>query len=145
MTNQSIYRYIKLRLLSGEKEEPQLRNMLRLHGETTEEAKEETPSEENLPGSSKRRTGSQRKQETNLKKSKKRIQNLKHEIKRSTTALVLPDVCTNVGRCAELSREKRQDSGRGLEELYEKWEELASTADFFSPNITKGTVSQLIQ
>ena len=38
--------------------------------------------------------------------------------------LILPDVCTNAGRCAELSREKEAIQ-KELEELYEKWEALA--------------------
>ena len=38
--------------------------------------------------------------------------------------MVLPDVCTNVAECTKLSREKA-DIAEELEELYEKWEELA--------------------
>ena len=46
------------------------------------------------------------------------------EAKEVDDTLVLPDVCTNVGRCAELSREKDKIQ-QELEELYEKWETLA--------------------
>ena len=38
--------------------------------------------------------------------------------------MVLPDVCTNVAECTKLSREKTAIAEE-LEELYEKWEELA--------------------
>lgn len=38
--------------------------------------------------------------------------------------MVLPDVCTNVVECTKLSREKAAIAEE-LEELYEKWEELA--------------------
>ena len=38
--------------------------------------------------------------------------------------MVLPDVCTNVAECTKLSREKA-DIAEELEELYEKWVELA--------------------
>ncbi len=41
-----------------------------------------------------------------------------------TTLIDLPDVCTNVAECARLSKEKAAITEE-LEELYEKWEELA--------------------
>ena len=59
-----------------------------------------------------------------LKKVEKRIEELETRDKEIDDTLVLPDVCTNVGRCAELSREKDKIQAE-LEELYEKWEELA--------------------
>ena len=62
-----------------------------------------------------------RKQEAELKKTEARIETRDKEIDET---LVLPDVCTNVGRCAELSREKDKIQ-QELEELYEKWETLA--------------------
>ena len=65
-----------------------------------------------------------RKQENELKKVEKRIEELETRDKEIDDTLVLPDVCTNVGRCAELSREKDKIQAE-LEELYEKWEELA--------------------
>ncbi len=38
--------------------------------------------------------------------------------------MVLPDICTNVAECEELAKEKAAIAEE-LEELYEKWEELA--------------------
>ncbi|MCB5548727.1 ABC-F family ATP-binding cassette domain-containing protein [Blautia sp. MSK17_66] len=65
-----------------------------------------------------------RKQEAELKKTEQRIEELETRDKEIDETLVLPDVCTNVGRCAELSREKDKIQAE-LEELYEKWETLA--------------------
>ena len=65
-----------------------------------------------------------RKQESELKKVEKRIDELETRDKEIDETLVLPDVCTNVGKCAELSREKDKIQEE-LEELYEKWETLA--------------------
>ena len=65
-----------------------------------------------------------RKQENELKKTEQRIEELETRDKKIDETLVLPDVCTNVGRCAELSREKEKIR-QELEELYEIWETLA--------------------
>ena len=65
-----------------------------------------------------------RKKEAELKKTEARIEELETRDKEIDETLVLPDVCTNVGRCAELSREKDKIQ-QELEELYEKWETLA--------------------
>ncbi len=65
-----------------------------------------------------------RKQENELKKTEKRIEELETRDKEIDETLILPDVCTNAGRCAELSREKEAIQ-KELEELYEKWEALA--------------------
>ena len=65
-----------------------------------------------------------RKQEAELKKTEARIEELETRDREIDETLVLPDVCTNVGRCAELSREKDKIQ-QELEELYEKWETLA--------------------
>ena len=65
-----------------------------------------------------------RKQDAELKKTEARIEELETRDKEIDETLVLPDVCTNVGRCAELSREKDKIQ-QELEELYEKWETLA--------------------
>lgn len=65
-----------------------------------------------------------RKQENELKKTEARIEELETRDKEIDDTLVLPDVCTNVGRCAELSREKEAIQAE-LEGLYEKWETLA--------------------
>ncbi len=61
-----------------------------------------------------------RKQENELRKTEARIEELENRDKEIDETLVLPDVCTNVGRCAELSREKEAILAE-LEELYEKW------------------------
>lgn len=65
-----------------------------------------------------------RKQENELKKTEKRIEELETRDKEIDETLILPDVCTNAARCAELSREKEAIQAE-LEELYEKWEALA--------------------
>ena len=93
--------------------------------ETATETKEETPSEGKLTWQQqKEEQARKRKQENELKKVEKRIEELETRDKEIDDTLVLPDVCTNVGRCAELSREKDKIQ-QELEELYEKWETLA--------------------
>ena len=69
-----------------------------------------------------------RKQENELKKTEARIEELENRDKEIDETLVLPDVCTNVGRCAELSREKEAI----LAELEEsmKMETLARVSHF---------------
>ena len=94
---------------------------------------EETTSDEVAPAASegkltwqqqKEEQARKRKQEAELKKTEQRIEELETRDKEIDETLVLPDVCTNVGRCAELSREKDKIQAE-LEELYEKWETLA--------------------
>lgn len=65
-----------------------------------------------------------RKLANELKKVEARIEELETRDKEIDETLVLPDVCTNVARCTELSREKDAVLEE-LETLYEKWEELA--------------------
>ncbi|MDO4306333.1 MAG: ABC-F family ATP-binding cassette domain-containing protein [Eubacteriales bacterium] len=65
-----------------------------------------------------------RKRENELRKTEQRIEELETRDREIDDTLVLPDVCTNVARCTELSREK-EAIARELEELYEKWETLA--------------------
>lgn len=65
-----------------------------------------------------------RRQENELKKTEARIEELETRDKEIDATLVLPEICTNVGRCAELSREQEAIQAE-LEELYEKWETLA--------------------
>ena len=65
-----------------------------------------------------------RKRENDLKKVEARIEELETRDKEIDTTLVLPEVCTDVARCTELSKEK-EALQKELEELYEKWEELA--------------------
>ena len=71
-----------------------------------------------------KKSGSYASAEAELKKTEQRIEELETRDKEIDETLVLPDVCTNVGRCAELSREKDKIQAE-LEELYEKWETLA--------------------
>lgn len=65
-----------------------------------------------------------RKRENELKKTEARIEKLETRDKEIDDTLVLPEVCTNVAKCTELSREKEAIQ-KELETLYEKWESLA--------------------
>jgi ATP-binding cassette subfamily F protein 3 len=65
-----------------------------------------------------------RKKQNELKRTEERIEELENRDREIDETLVLPDVCTNIGRCAELSREQ-QKIKEELESLYEKWEELS--------------------
>ena len=65
-----------------------------------------------------------RKREADLKKVEARIEELETRDSEIDETMVLPDVCTNVAECTKLSREKASIAEE-LEELYEKWEELA--------------------
>ena len=66
----------------------------------------------------------QRKRENELKKVESRIEELEKRDKEINETMVLPDVCTNVAECTKLSREQAAIAEE-LEEIYEKWEELA--------------------
>ena len=125
LTNQSVVNYIGDYDYYMEKKEELTEKYAPTAQEATEEAKEETPSEGKLTWQQqKEEQARKRKQENELKKVEKRIEELETRDKEIDDTLVLPDVCTNVGRCAELSREKDKIQEE-LEELYEKWEELA--------------------
>ena len=125
LTNQSVVNYIGNYDYYLEKKEELTEKYAPTAQEATEEAKEETPSEGKLTWQQqKEEQARKRKQENELKKVEKRIEELETRDKEIDDTLVLPDVCTNVGRCAELSREKDKIQAE-LEELYEKWEELA--------------------
>ena len=125
LTNQSVVNYIGDYDYYLEKKEELTEKYAPTAQEATEEAKEETPSEGKLTWQQqKEEQARKRKQENELKKIEKRIEELETRDKEIDNTLVLPDVCTNVGRCAELSREKDKIQEE-LEELYEKWEELA--------------------
>lgn len=65
-----------------------------------------------------------RKRENELKKTEQRIEELESRDREIDETLVLPDVCTNVAKCTQLSREKEAIL-KELDELYEKWETLA--------------------
>ena len=125
LTNQSVVNYIGDYDYYLEKKEELTEKYAPTSQEATEEANEETPSEGKLTWQQqKEEQARKRKQENELKKVEKRIEELETRDKEIDDTLVLPDVCTNVGRCAELSREKDKIQAE-LEELYEKWEELA--------------------
>ena len=125
LTNQSVVNYIGDYDYYLEKKEELTEKYAPSAQEATEEAKEETSSEGKLTWQQqKEEQARKRKQENELKKVEKRIEELETRDKEIDDTLVLPDVCTNVGRCAELSREKDKIQAE-LEELYEKWEELA--------------------
>ena len=125
LTNQSVVNYIGDYDYYLEKKEELTEKYAPSTAEITTEAKEETPSEGKLTWQQqKEEQARKRKQENELKKVEKRIEELETRDKEIDDTLVLPDVCTNVGRCAELSREKDKIQ-QELEELYEKWETLA--------------------
>ena len=65
-----------------------------------------------------------RKRENELKKTEKRIEELEARDQEIDETMILPEVCTNVAECTRLSKEKAAIAAE-LEELYEKWEELA--------------------
>ena len=125
LTNQSVVNYIGDYDYYLEKKEELTEKYAPSAAETSAETKEETPSEGKLTWQQqKEEQARKRKQENELKKVEKRIEELETRDKEIDDTLVLPDVCTNVGRCAELSREKDKIQ-QELEELYEKWEALA--------------------
>ena len=125
LTNQSVVNYIGDYDYYLEKKEELTEKYAPSAAETAVESREEAPSEGKLTWQQqKEEQARKRKQENELKKVEKRIEELETRDKEIDDTLVLPDVCTNVGRCAELSREKDRIQ-QELEELYEKWETLA--------------------
>ena len=66
----------------------------------------------------------QRKKENELKKVEEEINSIEERINEIDEEMATEEVCTDVQRCMELQKEKDTISQR-LEELYEKWEELA--------------------
>ena len=96
-------------------------------GSTSPEApaEEKTFSENKLSWQQmKEEQAKKRKREAELKKDEARIEELETRDSEIDETMVLPDVCTNVAECTKLSREKAAIAEE-LEELYEKWEELA--------------------
>lgn len=90
-----------------------------------EDAEECRPSDSKLTWQQqKEEQALKRKRENELKKTEARIEELEARDKEIDETMVLPDVCTNVAKCTELSREKAAVT-KELEALYEKWEELA--------------------
>ena len=66
----------------------------------------------------------QRKRENDLKKTEARIEELETRDGEIDEELSLPEVATDAARCIALSKEKAEIQAE-LEQLYEKWEELA--------------------
>ena len=66
----------------------------------------------------------ERKRENELKKTEKRIEELEARDQEIDETMILPEVLTDVEECTRLSKEKAAIAEK-LEELYEKWEELA--------------------
>lgn len=66
----------------------------------------------------------QRKRENDLKKTEARIEELETRDGEIDGELSLPEVATDAARCIALSKEKAEIQAE-LEQLYEKWEELA--------------------
>ena len=125
LTNQSVVNYIGDYDYYLEKKEELTEKYAPTTQQAAAEIQDEAPSEGKLTWQQqKEEQARRRKQENELKKVEKRIEELETRDKEIDDTLVLPDVCTNVGRCAELSREKDKIQAE-LEELYEKWEELA--------------------
>lgn len=66
----------------------------------------------------------QRKKENELKRVEEEITSLEKRIEEIDTEMASEEVCTDVGKCMELQKEKDELTEK-LEVLYEKWEELA--------------------
>ena len=66
----------------------------------------------------------QRKKENDIRKCEEEIAKLEEKDKQLDNEMALPENATNVAKLQELTKEKESISAR-LEELYEKWEELA--------------------
>ena len=81
-------------------------------------------SDQNLLAKSEKELARQRKLENELKKTEEEIEKLESRDQEIDETLVLPEVCTDVAKCLKLSKEKEQIAEK-LEELYERWEELA--------------------
>ena len=59
-----------------------------------------------------------------MKKCEDRIQQLETRNEEIDTLMVSPEICTNVAKLQELSKE-RADNDNELTDLYEKWEQLS--------------------
>ena len=69
-------------------------------------------------------SAAKRKRENDLRKCEERIETLETRNEEIDQLMCEPDVCTNVSKLQELTKEKSENEGE-LEVLYVKWEELA--------------------
>lgn len=125
LTNQAVVNYIGDYDYYLEKKE-ELTSAYAPDINTPEAPKEEKAVSENKLSwqQMKEEQAKKRKREAELKKVEARIEELETRDQEIDDTMVLPDVCTNVAECTKLSREKAAIAEE-LEELYEKWEELA--------------------
>ena len=72
----------------------------------------------------KEQQAAQRKKESELKKCEERIEQLEKHNEEIDTLMASPDVCTDVAKLQELSKE-RENNDNELNDLYEKWELLS--------------------
>lgn len=72
----------------------------------------------------KEQQAAKRKKENELKKSEDAIESLENRNAEIDAMMAAPDVCTNVAKLQELSKEKESNEA-ALVKLYEKWEELS--------------------
>ena len=72
----------------------------------------------------KEQQAAQRKKENELKKCEDRIEQLENRNEEIDTLMASPDICTDVAKLQELSKE-RESNDTKLSDLYEKWELLS--------------------
>lgn len=74
--------------------------------------------------SQKEQQAAQRKKENEIKKCEERIEQLEMRNEEIDTLMASPEVCTDVAKLQELSKE-RENNDNELNNLYEKWEQLS--------------------
>jgi len=124
LTNQAIVNYIGDYDYYLEKKEEMTRIYAPVQETAAQEVKENVSETKLTWQQQKEEQALKRKRENELKKVEARIEELEARDKEIDETMVLPDICTNVAECTKLSREKAAIAEE-LEELYEKWEELA--------------------
>ena len=124
LTNQAIVNYIGDYDYYLEKKEEMTRIYAPVQETAAQEVKENVSETKLTWQQQKDEHALKRKRENELKKVERRIEELETRDKEIDETMVLPDICTNVAECTKLSREKAAIAEE-LEELYEKWEELA--------------------
>ena len=72
----------------------------------------------------KEQQAAQRKKENEIKKCEERIELLENRNGEIDTLMVSPDICTDVAKLQELSKERERNDSE-LSDLYEKWEQLS--------------------